>query len=85
MTASALQELALELLDAEGQTEIDLYLEAGNEEHAKEYLLGYLDGQMDGGHIGTEEAADYYRRLGMDPEQASSVRQTSDSQKNKRS
>ena len=74
-TEERLRELGETYLTEKGQVDLDQKLV--NEEYsaAARYLLGAIDGLWNRDQISDDEAADVYRELGIDPEEASRLRQ----------
>lgn len=69
--------LALKVLNETGQDAIAEFLNNGNEQRAKEYLLGAVDRLWSEGQITDEEASAHYAALKVPQEDAARLRQGS--------
>lgn len=74
-TTTELLTLAAEVLNERGQGRVRNHLADNREDLAKVVILGAIDGMYEDGKLTDEAAAAHYKRLGMDREDASRLRQ----------
>lgn len=73
-----LSDIAEKVLTKQGQEAVEERLATGEEEKAREYLLGAVDHLFETGELLEEEARRYYEVLKVPPERASALRQSRD-------
>lgn len=72
---TALEDIARKVLNEKGQLYFDELVQEDKIGSAQIHLLGAVDSCFERGNITFEEAAEYYKQIGVSPEQASQLRQ----------
>lgn len=75
LTPKRLRELGAKYLTTNGILLFDEYIENGDIQKAKEFLLGALDALWTRGELESEVVAPLYKEIGVSPERASMLRQ----------